>query len=298
MRILITGGTGFIGVYLCGQLLEAGHQLVVFSRRPEQVESLCGQAVEAIGSLDEITPQSEFDAVINLAGEPIADKRWSARRKQLLMESRLETTRKLVQAIAAMHRPPSCLINASAVGFYGDQGDRPVDESTPPHEEFSHELCRLWEQAANKAAEYGVRVCIVRIGLVVGPGGGFVSRMLPAFKLGLGGPLGNGRQWMSWVHRSDLVRLFEWLLTHDQAQGVYNGTAPNPVTNREFTRTLAKVLHRPACLPMPTFAAKALFGEMSRLLLTGQRVYPKRMTDAGFEFNYPQLQAALESVLP
>jgi hypothetical protein len=298
MRILITGGTGFIGAHLCGQLLEAGHQLVVFSRRPEQVESLCGQAVEAIGSLDEITPQSEFDAVINLAGEPIADKRWSARRKQLLMESRLETTRKLVQAVAAMHRPPSCLINASAVGFYGDQGDRPVDESTPPHEEFSHELCRLWEQAANKAAEYGVRVCIVRIGLVVGPGGGFVSRMLPAFKLGLGGPLGNGRQWMSWVHRSDLVRLFEWLLTHDQARGVYNGTAPNPVTNREFTRTLAKVLHRPACLPMPAFAAKALFGEMSRLLLTGQRVYPKRVTDAGFEFNYPQLQAALESVLP
>ncbi|MEZ5525904.1 MAG: TIGR01777 family oxidoreductase [Pseudomonadales bacterium] len=298
MRILITGGTGFIGAHLCGQLLEAGHQLVVFSRRPEQVESLCGQAVEAIGSLDEITPQSEFDAVINLAGEPIADKRWSARRKQLLMESRLETTRKLVQAVAAMHRPPSCLINASAVGFYGDQGDRPVDESTLPHEEFSHELCRLWEQAANKAAEYGVRVCIVRIGLVVGPGGGFVSRMLPAFKLGLGGPLGNGRQWMSWVHRSDLVRLFEWLLTHDQAQGVYNGTAPNPVTNREFTRTLAKVLHRPACLPMPAFAAKALFGEMSRLLLTGQRVYPKRVTDAGFEFNYPQLQAALESVLP
>jgi hypothetical protein len=298
MRILITGGTGFIGAHLCGQLLEAGHQLVVFSRRPEQVESLCGQAVEAIGSLDEITPQSEFDAVINLAGEPIADKRWSARRKQLLMESRLETTRKLVQAVAAMHRPPSCLINASAVGFYGDQGDRPVDESTLPHEEFSHELCRLWEQAANKAAEYGVRVCIVRIGLVVGPGGGFVSRMLPAFKLGLGGPLGNGRQWMSWVHRSDLVRLFEWLLTHDQARGVYNGTAPNPVTNREFTRTLAKVLHRPACLPMPAFAAKALFGEMSRLLLTGQRVYPKRMTDAGFEFNYPQLQAALESVLP
>jgi hypothetical protein len=298
MRILITGGTGFIGAHLCGQLLEAGHQLVVFSRRPEQVESLCGQAVEAIGSLDEITRQSEFDAVINLAGEPIADKRWSARRKQLLMESRLETTRKLVQAVAAMHRPPSCLINASAVGFYGDQGDRPVDESTLPHEEFSHELCRLWEQAANKAAEYGVRVCIVRIGLVVGPGGGFVSRMLPAFKLGLGGPLGNGRQWMSWVHRSDLVRLFEWLLTHDQARGVYNGTAPNPVTNREFTRTLAKVLHRPACLPMPAFAAKALFGEMSRLLLTGQRVYPKRMTDAGFEFNYPQLQAALESVLP
>jgi hypothetical protein len=298
MRILITGGTGFIGAHLCGQLLEAGHQLVVFSRRPEQVESLCGQAVEAIGSLDEITPQSEFDAVINLAGEPIADKRWSARRKQLLMESRLETTRKLVQAVAAMHRPPSCLINASAVGFYGDQGDRPVDESTLPHEEFSHELCRLWEQAANKAAEYGVRVCIVRIGLVVGPGGGFVSRMLPAFKLGLGGPLGNGRQWMSWVHRSDLVRLFEWLLTHDQARGVYNGTAPNPVTNREFTRTLAKVLHRPACLPMPAFAAKALFGEMSRLLLTGQRVYPKRVTDAGFEFNYPQLQAALESVLP
>lgn len=297
MRILLTGGTGFIGAYLCAHLLKSGHQLTVLSRRAAHVPSLCGQTVQAMASLDELTEASQFDAVINMAGEPIADKRWTARRKQQLLESRLGTTRKLVYAVKKMHQPPGCLISASAIGFYGDQGEHLVDETTSPHDEFTHQLCRQWEEAAFGVAEAGVRVCIVRIGLVIGRGGGFLSRMLPPFKLGLGGPMGNGRQWMSWVHRDDLVRLFEWLLNHEQAQGVYNGTAPNPVTNREFTHALAHVLHRPALLPMPAVVAQALFGEMSRLLLTGQRVLPTRTLETAFEFRYPELETALQSAL-
>ena len=297
MQVLLTGGTGFIGSQLCGRLLKAGHQLTVLSRRPGQVKALCGQAVQPLASLDKLTPESHFDAVINLAGEPIADKRWTEKRKQQLMESRLGTTRKLVQVMKNMTQQPECLINASAVGFYGDQRQRTVDESTAAHDEFSHQLCRLWEEAASEAAQCGVRVCIVRIGLVVGSGGGFVSKMLLPFKLGLGGTIGSGEQWMSWVHREDLLRVFEWLMTHEQAEGVYNGTAPHPVSNRDFTFTLATVLHRPTLLPMPAFVAKVLFGDMSQLLLTGQRVLPKRMTEAGFEFQYPELKAALESVL-
>lgn len=297
MQILLTGGTGFIGSHLCKQLLSDEHQLTVLSRRPERVPVLCGQSVQPLASFDELDSGYHFDAVINLAGAPIADKRWSDRRKQQLMESRLGTTRRLTQAIKNMKQPPACLINASAVGFYGDQGDTVVDETTSPHDEFSHQLCFQWEKAASEASELGVRVCIIRIGLVVGRDGGFVSKMLTPFKLGLGGQIGDGRQWMSWVHRDDLVRMFEWLLTHEEAQGVYNGTAPEPVTNREFTQTLAKVLKRPARLPMPAVAAKVLFGEMSQLLLTGQRVFPKRISETGFEFNYPKLKLALQSVL-
>lgn len=297
MQILLTGGTGFIGSHLCKHLLSGGHQLTVLSRRPDRVAKLCGRSVQPLASFDELDSECHFDAVINLAGEPIADKRWSDRRKQQLMESRLGTTRRLVQAMKNMQQSPRCLVNASAVGYYGDQGDTAVDESTAPHDEFSHQLCSQWETAANEAATLGVRVCIVRIGLVVGRDGGFISKMLLPFKLGLGGQLGDGNQWMSWVHRDDLVRMFEWLLTHEQAEGVYNGTAPEPVTNSEFTQTLAKALNRPALLPMPAVVAKALFGEMSQLLLTGQRVLPKRMSEAGFEFTYPKLKLALQSVL-
>lgn len=297
VQILLTGGTGFIGGHLCKHLLDAGHQLTVLSRRPDRVPGLCGQSVKPLASLDELDSDCFFDAVINLAGEPIADKRWSERRKQQLMESRLGTTRRLIQAIQNMKQSPACLINASAVGFYGDQGDAAVDETTSPHDEFGHQLCSRWEKVANEATELGLRVCIVRIGLVVGRNGGFIGKMLVPFKLGFGGRIGDGQQWMSWVHRDDLVRMFEWLLTHEEAQGVYNGTAPEPVTNREFTQTLAKALKRPALLPMPAVAAKLLFGEMSQLLLTGQRVFPKRISEAGFEFNYPKLNLALQSVL-
>jgi len=298
MRILITGGTGFVGARLCQQLSQAGHQLKVYSRRPEQVAQLCGAQVEALASLDAIDSDSEFDGVINLAGEPIAAKRWSMQRKQVLLNSRLSTTSALLDGISRMAKPPACLINASAVGFYGDQGDLVVDESTSPADDFGHQLCQQWERLALQAETLGVRVCIARIGLVVGSDGGFLQKMLVPFKLGLGGRFGSGEQWMSWIHRNDLIRLLEWLLNHSDCRGVYNATAPHPVTNQRFTNILAASLNRPAILPMPSVVARTIFGEMAQLFLTGQRVLPSRISQTGFEFSYPDLKAALAEALP
>lgn len=297
MRILITGGTGFIGTQLCEHLVAAGHQLTVYSRNPDKVSTRCGEKVEALGSLELLTSASEFDAVINLAGESIAAKRWSARRKQVLLDSRLTTTKALIAAFQRMTKPPACLINASAVGFYGDQGNTDVDESTLPKNDFGHQLCQQWESAARQAEAVGVRVCIIRIGLVVGKGGGFLEKMLLPFKLGLGGRFGSGEQWMSWVHRDDLVMLMEWLLNHSDCSGVYNATAPYPVTNERFAKTLAGLVQRPTLLPMPAIVVQCLFGEMAQLLLTGQRVLPSRLLDGGFEFSHPDLKSALEEAL-
>lgn len=302
MRILITGGTGFIGARMCRALCEAGHQLIVYSRQPaNKVKSLCGASVEPLTSLESLSSDEEIDAVINLAGESIAGKRWTPQRKQQLLDSRLQTTQKLLDVMAAMSQPPACLINASAVGFYGDQGDTIVDENAHLDEQqghdFGRELCQQWEQMAARAEAFGVRVCIVRIGIVVGSDGGFLSKMLPPFKLGLGGHFGSGQQWMSWVHREDLLRIITWLLTHSDCSGPYNATAPGAVTNKDFTKILAGMLNRPALLPMPAAVAKIMFGEMSQLLLTGQRVMPKRITEAGFEFKYADLNSALEQVL-
>lgn len=302
MRILITGGTGFIGARLCAVLREAGHQLVVYSRQPAgSVKTLCGEGVESLSLLDNLSGEEGIDAVINLAGESIAAKRWSPERKQQLLDSRLNTTQALLDAMAVMPKPPGCLINASAIGFYGDQGDRLVDEDSQlgdlQSSDFGRELCQRWEQTALQAEALGVRVCIVRIGLVVGAGGGFLSKMLPPFKLGLGGQMGSGQQWMSWVHREDLINIIIWLLEHPDCSGPYNATSPGAVRNKAFTKTLAGALHRPALLPMPSVVAKAMFGEMSQLLLTGQHVVPKRITDAGFEFKYPDLKSALSQVL-
>lgn len=298
MRILITGGTGFIGARLCRVLTQAGHQLAVYSRQPSKVHACCGAEVEALADLSELSGVDAFDAVINLAGESIAAKRWSPTRKQALLDSRLLTTQKLLDEMGNMSKPPSCLINASAVGFYGDQGDTDVDETTAPVDDFGHQLCQQWEQLATRAEALGVRVCIVRIGLVIGRDGGFLEKMLPPFKLGLGGRFGSGQQWMSWVHRDDLVRMMIWLLEHQECSGVYNATAPYPVRNKDFTNILARKLKRPALLPMPSFVASALFGEMAGLLLTGQRVLPRRITEAGFKYKYPDLKTALTDVLP
>ncbi|MEH6357791.1 MAG: TIGR01777 family oxidoreductase [Pseudomonadales bacterium] len=297
MRILITGGTGFIGAQLCHHLVAAGHQLTVYSRHPEKISARCGDKVAALDSLELLTSASEFDAVINLAGESIAGKRWSARRKQVLLESRLVTTRKLVAAFQRMAKPPACLINASAVGFYGDQGDVDVDENTLPKDDFGHQLCQQWESAARQAEALGVRVCIARIGLVVGKGGGFLEKVLLPFKLGMGGRFGSGEQWMSWIHRDDLVRLIDWLLDHSDCHGVYNATSPYPVTNERFTKTLAGLLKRPTLLPMPAMVVQLMFGEMAQLLLTGQRVLPCRLLEGGFEFSHPDLKSALEEAL-
>jgi uncharacterized protein (TIGR01777 family) len=292
-RILITGGTGFIGQVLCPALTRRGNELTVLSRQSDSdVRALCGNVV-SVGSLMMLRDHRGFDAVINLAGEGIADKRWTDARKQALRDSRVGLTETLVEVIRSWQHRPEVLVSGSAVGFYGDQGSEPVTETTKPAIEFTHELCRDWEQAAQQVEDDGVRVCLSRTGVVAGPGGGFLQRMLLPFRLGLGGRIGSGEQYMPWIHRSDVVAGLIWMLENDHASGAYNMVSPNPVTNREFTRILAKTVNRPAVFPVPPPLLKLALGEMARLLLTGQRALPERLQSEGFTFQFPTLEAAL-----
>ena len=297
MKILITGGTGFIGKKLCHFLLDKEHELTVLSRHPEKVNTLCGESVKAINNIDQLTASDSFDAIINLAGEGIADARWTTARKQVLLDSRINTTKQLVAFIERADKKPEVFISGSAVGFYGNRGSLLLAEDSEPHEEFSHELCSKWEVAAQEAEKMGVRVCIVRTGLVIGDDGGFLKRMLPPFKFGLGGQIGDGQQWMSWIHRTDYIAVIDKLLETTVLQGVFNATAPEPVTNAEFSKTLGKVLNRPAFLPVPAFVLKILLGEMAELLLGGQRVMPAKIESAGFEYTFRTLEEALNDVL-
>ena len=296
-RVLMTGGTGFIGSVLCQEMLTRGYELTVLSRQPsDKVRALCGQ-VDVIANLESLRSHQGYDAVINLAGEGIADKRWTDQRKQALRDSRISLTHLLTDVITSWAEPPEVLVSGSAVGFYGDQGDTLVIEDTAPHDEFTHRLCKDWEAAALELRSHGVRVCLSRTGVVAGPGGGFLKRMVPPFKFALGGRLGGGYQYMPWVHRDDVVAALIWMLETPEASGAYNVVSPNPATNREFTRCLAHALKRPAIFPVPAQVLKIALGEMSRLLLTGQQAVPARLTDAGFRFGYPSLDAALKNAV-
>lgn len=296
MRILITGGSGFVGQALCEELAQRSHSLFVVSRAPERAKKVlpAGTRIEREASaFIDAAPE----ALVNLAGEPIADGRWTASRKQEIMDSRLQSTRALVDLCEKLETKPGVLVSASAMGFYGDQGDHEVTEKTPPHDEFAHRVCVAWEDEAKKAESYGVRVAIARIGLVLHPAGGMLKRVLTPFKLGVGGRLGDGKQYMPWITREDMVRVLIFLLEHDDASGPFNASAPNPVTNAEFTAKLASALNRPAVLPAPAAALKLAFGEMSRLLLTGADMRPARLVDSGFTFNHAQLDKALADLL-
>ncbi len=297
MNILISGGTGFIGRELCRNLELEHHDLWVLSRDPSKVPDCCGQRVTGIGSLDEFPADVRVDAVINLAGEPIADKRWTPEQKKELVDSRVNTTRALVDFMRRQDTPPKVLVSGSAVGFYGDTGAREVTEDSPPTNEFTHKLCRAWEEAALQAEPLGVRVALLRTGLVLGRDGGPLKKMLPAFRMGLGGRISKGDQWMSWIHRGDLLRIIQYLLTDDRLEGPYNATAPRAVMNAQFSKTLGKVLRRPALFPVPAPVLRLGFGEMAHILLTGQKVLPKRLLDSGFEFRFPELEPALQNVL-
>jgi uncharacterized protein (TIGR01777 family) len=297
MDILMTGGTGSIGRVLCRQLLKQGHKLTVLSRKPQTVKSICGEGVESIVSLADLPPSTRFDAIINLSGEVVVGPYWTENRKKVLWDSRVGITEQLLDFIAKAEIKPSVLINASAVGFYGNGGENVIDEDSTGSGGFAHQLCDGWEKAAAKAEEFGVRVCVIRIGLVLMPHGGMLKSMLPSFRLGLGARIGNGRQWMPWIHYLDLVAMIEYLLAKPNLRGAYNGVSPNPVTNREFTASLAKSLHRPALLFVPAFILKLAMGEMGQLLLEGQRAMPKRFLEAGFEFRYPQLDSALAEII-
>lgn len=297
MHILLTGGTGLIGRRLCRQWTAAGHRLTVLSRQPQRVAALCGEPVRGIAEFQDYGDEP-LDAVVNLAGAPIADKPWSAARKALLWDSRVGLTERLVAWLESRSQRPSVLINGSAVGWYGDAGERPLEEnSAAAGEDFASELCLAWEQIAREAKALGIRVVLVRTGLVLAPEGGFLKRMLPPFRLGLGGQLGNGRQWMSWIHIEDQIALIDFLLQRADAEGPYNACAPQPVRNRDFTRELGRLLHRPTALGVPGFALRLMLGELSVLLLGGQRVVPRRLLDADFTFRFPEIQDALADVL-
>jgi len=297
MRILITGGTGLIGRQLCKALLAEGHQLTVLSRHPESVATKCGESVRAMRSLDEWIPEMTFDAVINLAGEPIVDAHWSDKRKVVLRDSRIALTEKLVQRVATAKQKPLALLSGSAVGYYGNGGDKEMYESANAGNDFAASLCRDWENAALAVKASGVRVCLLRTGLVLSGSGGLLAKMLLPFKLGMGARLGNGRQWMSWVHIDDYVAMVMRLLQDEQMSGPFNMTAPNPVTNAEFTRVLARTLHRPAIVVAPATMLRLVMGERAALLLEGQRVLPANLADAGYQFKYPKLSSALEALL-
>ncbi|WP_416422528.1 TIGR01777 family oxidoreductase [Pseudomonas sp. App30] len=298
MHILLTGGTGLIGRRLCQHWLAQGHRLTVWSRQPTSVARLCGREVAGIGRLDELGEET-VDAVINLAGAPIADRPWTERRRQLLWKSRVGLTEQLIAWLEQRQQRPPVLISGSAVGYYGDGGERELTEqSQPVRKDFASDLCIAWEETAQRAEELGIRVVLVRTGLVLASEGGMLKRLKVPFKLGVGGPIGSGRQFMPWVHIDDQIGLIDFLLHKDDASGPYNACAPEPVRNREFARRLGRALHRPAFMPLPGLVLRVGLGEMSDLLLGGQRARPVRLLAAGFTFRFNDLQSALGDLVP
>jgi len=274
MNVAITGATGFIGRAVAEHLRSSGHN------------------VRAVSLRGAISPDAlaGTNAVIHLAGEPVA-QRWTRAARDRILRSRVEGTRVLVKAIRA--QPPQVLISASAVGYYGSRGDEVLVESAPPADDFLGRVAVAWEEEAQAAEPMGVRVARLRIGMVLGPRGGALARMLPPFRLGVGGRLGSGKQWMSWIHIDDLIGLIAFLMKESTVRGVFNATAPFPVTNREFTRALAEAVHRPAILPVPAWVLRLMFGEMSQVLLASQRALPDAAQRAGFIFHHPDIFAAL-----
>jgi uncharacterized protein (TIGR01777 family) len=295
-KILITGGTGFIGKALISSLLTEGYDVTVLSRHVNSVESICGVGVKAISSLEELKSEDNYQIVINLAGAPIFDARWGDARKQIIRDSRINLTQQLVACLAHLTIKPELLISGSAIGYYGDQGDTIVTEQSGVKEDFSQKLCADWENEAKKAEQFGIRVCLIRTGLVLGERGGLLQRMLLPFKWCLGGRLGNGQQWMSWIHREDWIAIALKMIVDTTMTGAYNATAPYPVTNSQFTKALADVLNRPALLPLPALLLKKLLGEMSVLVLGSQRVFPERLLAADFKFKYTTLSSALMQI--
>ena len=297
MNILITGGTGFIGSALSRELSNSGHKVIIASRRktPPKLENI------EIVRWDIQTPLSSeimsgIDAVINLAGESLISGRWTKKRKERIMSSRVNTTRLLVESMKNANPKPKVLISVSAVGYYGPHGDEYVTEDFPPASDFLAEVCKAWEKEALKAQELGVRVVITRFGVVLESDGGALSKMAIPFKFFLGGHLGSGQQWFSWVHREDLIGFMKYALENESVSGHFNLTSPQPVTNKEFCSALGKALNRPSWFHVPAFMIKLTLGEVGKVLLTGQRVLPEKALKAGYQFKYPEINEALRAI--
>jgi uncharacterized protein len=306
MRVFITGGTGLIGTRLIQRLRQRQDQVVLLTRRPGQARERFGSDC-AIVEGDPMQPgtwmdaAADCDAAINLAGESLFSRRWNDDFKALLRDSRVRSTEHVVKALAKNPRTasggPKVLVNASAIGYYGPRGDEEIGEDGAPGDDTLAHLCVAWEQAARQAEASGMRVAMVRVGVVLDKSGGALAKMLTPFKLGAGGPIGSGKQWMSWIHNDDMVGILLLALDHADARGPINGTAPNPVPNKEFGKALGRALHRPSFMPTPAFALRLMMGEVADVVTTGQRVLPRRAQALGYAFQYPQIDAALANIL-
>lgn len=296
MNILITGGTGLVGRHLIPRLLELKHKVTVVTRNPEKARQRFSDRVTYWKGLAGQTHLNEIDAVINLAGEPIADKRWTEAQKQRLCTSRWNMTQQLVDLINASDTPPEVFISGSAIGYYGDLGEVVVNEEEPPHNEFTHKLCARWEQIACGAQSDKTRICLLRTGAVLARHGGMLAKLTPIFRLGVGGPIGDGRQYLAWIHIDDMVNAILWLLDND-LRGPFNMVSPYPVRNEQFAHALGHALHRPAILRAPATVVRLMMGESSVLVLGGQRALPKRLEAAGFAFRWHDLEEALQDLV-
>lgn len=299
MNILVAGGTGFIGGRLLEALKRDGHAVTLLTRNAAKADCFRKIGCSILLWSDPAWPKAleSADAVINLSGEGVADARWSAARKEKILSSRVDSTRALVEAMKKAPVRPKVLVNASAVGFYGPRNDEGIDERSAAGRSFLSEVCVAWEREALKAEALGARVVLLRIGVVLGAGGGALTRMLLPFRLGLGGRLGSGEQWFPWVHVDDVVGLAREALTNTALKGPVNAVAPGSATNAEFTAALGRALHRPTIAAVPGFALKIILGEMSEMMLTGQRALPAAAQKAGYRFKYPQIKECLGEII-
>jgi uncharacterized protein (TIGR01777 family) len=305
MRVFVTGGTGLVGTRLVRRLRERGDEVVLLTRRPAAAGERFADCTVVEGDPMQAGPWmdavADCDAVINLAGEGIFNRRWSDTFKALLRDSRVKSTEHVVQALAKNPRTPTgtakVLANASAIGYYGFHKDEELDEGSPPGDDFLAQACVEWERAARAAESAGVRVVVVRIGVVLDKSGGALAKLLTPFKLFAGGPAGSGNQWMSWIHNDDLAGLFLLALDNSRAGGPLNATAPRPVTNRDFGKALGRALSRPSFMPTPAFALRLMLGEVADIITEGQKVLPRKALELGYAFRFPELDAALANIL-
>ncbi|MBD2447782.1 TIGR01777 family protein [Nostoc sp. FACHB-152] len=305
MKVAITGATGLVGHSLVERLHKQGEQVLVLTRNPSFAQKVFPRENFPNVEITAYTPNKSgtwqdkiagCEAVVNLAGEPIGEGRWTPERKQEILNSRQLGTQKIVEAIAKANPKPRVLVNTSAIGYYGTSETATFDEASVSGNDFLAQVCQTWEAEATKVKDAGVRLVILRFGIVLGNGGA-LAKMIPPFQLFAGGPIGSGRQWFSWIHIDDLVNLILQALNKSDMEGVYNATAPNPVRMNDLSHTLGQVLHRPSWLPVPAFAIEALLGDGAIVVLQGQQVLPKRTLDSGFQFQYPNLQPALKQIL-